>query len=421
MVLRLGSLLGGGLLLTVLGACSDDDSDRGDVNGGSAGSKPGGGAAGAAAQAGQSGAGGHGGSAGKGAAGSGAGARGGGAGAGGAGRGGAGTGGAQAGLGGEGGDGASGAGASGDAGQGGSGGSGEPGESRWDGCPNADDYEGDAEWPNVLEVTAGAIYCATFDESRTLKEELAQKALLRIAPGSYHLPSADVESLGLPSCIAYGEDTNGVPVTPGSITYGADETSGEVRYNYEFGASVPSPNRTLALQLNQTKPSGEAFEFELDGANDPDPFDDNRFYFVLCQSADEPCYSERVFDSCTHGTSILNRHEVTLEDGTLVLDLRLGQSAASTEPGAFVRAAGTFRGQSFEQTNYFRLIYNPEHHHFERHFAVLFDAPIDGACGLEISNFSAFDEVAPAAFTVDCELDRLDPLTVTDFSLMRVE
>jgi hypothetical protein len=417
MVLRLGSLLGGGSLLIALGACSDDASDGGDANGGSAGSKPSGGAAGAAARAGQSGAGGN---AGKGGAGSGAGGRSGEAGVGGAGRGGAGVGGAQAGLGGEGGGGASGAGASGEAGEAGSGGSGDPGDSRWDGCPSADDYEGDAEWPNVLEVTTGAIYCATFDENRTLKEELAQKALLRIAPGSYHLPPADTDDLGLPTCIAYGEDEKGVPATPGSVAYSADETSGEVQYSYELGASVPSPSRQLTLQLNQTKPSGQAFEFELDGANDPDVFDVSSFSLVLCQSLDEPCYTDRVFDSCTHETSALNRHELTFDDdGTVVLDLRIGESIASTEPGAFVRAAGTFRGQSFEQTNYFRLIYNPEHHHFERHFAVLFDEPIDGACGLEISGFSVDEGTPPTAYTVDCELDHLEALSVTDFSLTR--
>jgi hypothetical protein len=413
MLLRFGSWLGAGLLLTAVGACSDDTTDGRDSNAGSAGSKPSGGAAGTGAHGGRSGAGGN---AGKGGADGGAGAR---AGAGGAASGGAGDAGAAAGLGGESGEGGHG-GTSGDAGDAGSAGSGEPGESGWEECPTADDYVGDAEWPNVLEATPGAIYCATFDESRTLKEELAKKALLRIPPGTYRLPTERTENLGLPICIAFGERLMGVPIPPRAVAYTTTALGTDVSHRYVFDATAPSPERLLSIGFDQITPSGDPFHFTLDGGpNDFDSFDSPSFSFALCDSAEEPCSYDRIFDSCTHESSTLNRHELTLDTGAVVLDLRIGASAASTEPGAFVRAAGTFRGQNFEQTDYFRLIYNPEHHHFERHFAVLFDEPIDGACGLEISGVSAFDEVTPSAFSVDCELDRLETLSVTDFSLTR--
>lgn len=310
-------------------------------------------------------------------------------------------------------------GASGAAGEAGSGNGGAPGD-RWAACPAADDYAGNDTWANTLEVTEGGIYCATFNESRTLKEELANKALLRIAPGTYRLPPGPTADLGLPACIAYGEAGSGVGITPGSVAYTATPIADEVSHRYGFDAMASNPERKLSLSLDQMTGSEAPFDFRLDGrANAFDEFDSDSFSFVLCQGSEEPCYPAVVFDSCTHESSTLNRHELTLDAGTLVLDLRIGMSVASTEPGAFVRAAGTFRGQSFEQTNYFKLIYNPEHHHFERHFAVLFDEPIDGACGIEISGFSAFDETLPVAYTVDCSLDRLDPLTVTDFSLTR--
>lgn len=409
MVLRIGSLVFGGALLAATSACSGDSSHR--ATGGSSGATFEGGAAGAA----QGGLGGD--NAGRGGAGGAAGARAGAAGADAAGRGGTGAAGSpQAGLGGEGGHGSGG-----ESGEpGGAGAAGQPSDSRWAGCPTADDYAGDSHWPNRLEVTEGGIYCATFDESRTLKEELAKKALLRIAPGTYRLPTEAAEDVGLPVCVAYGESGTGVPMSPRSIEYTAAPFSGEINHRYTFHAVAPSPDRQLVLGLDQRTPSGETFDFNLDGGpTDFDSFDADGFSFVLCQSLEEPCYADRVFDSCTHESSTLNRHELTLEDGALVLDLRIGASAASTEPGAFVRAAGTFRGDSFEQTNYFRLIYRPEHHHFERHFAVLFDAPIQGACGLEISGFSAFDETTPSVYTVDCELDRLEPVSVSDFSLTR--
>ena len=45
---------------------------------------------------------------------------------------------------------------------------------------------------------------------------------------------------------------------------------------------------------------------------------------------------------------------------------------------------------------------------------VLFDEPIDGACGIQISTFPVDPEgVAPTAATVDCALDAIDSLTVS--------
>ena len=123
-------------------------------------------------------------------------------------------------MGGEGGTGSGGEGGEGGD-TGGAGAAGQPSDSRWAGCPTADDYAGDSDWPNRLEVTDGAIYCATFDESRTLKEELAKKALLRIAPGAYPLPNGPTADLGLPACIAYGENGSGVPMSARNIEYTA--------------------------------------------------------------------------------------------------------------------------------------------------------------------------------------------------------
>ena len=40
-------------------------------------------------------------------------------------------------------------------------------------------------------------------------------------------------------------------------------------------------------------------------------------------------------------------------------------------------------GTQLNQADYFKLIYSPEHHHFVRHFGVLFDTPVDGTCGLK--------------------------------------
>jgi len=313
----------------------------------------------------------------------------------------------------------SGSGGAGESGSAGSAGNGE--DPRWAACPSADEFEDDASWPDTLEVTGTGVYCATFDESRTLKEELAKKALLRVTPGSYRLPAAEQEGLALPVCIAFGEDGVGVPALPRSTTHEANST-GEVTYHrYGFVSEQPDPARRLTIDLQMSLPNGETPGFVLDG-DAPDLFGPTEPLnaFALYESLDESGFWDRRFDSCTHESSNLNHHEIVFDDGEIALDLRIGQSYASTEPGAFVSASGTFRGVAFEQSNYFKLVYRPAHHHFERDFAVLFDEPIDGACGIQILTFPADPEgIAPTAATVDCALDPIDALAVQSFTLTR--
>lgn len=294
-------------------------------------------------------------------------------------------------------------------------------DARWTACPTAEEFEDQASWPDTLEVTEGAVFCATFDENRTLKEELAKKALLRVTPGSYRLPAAQQEGLSLPICIAFGANGAGVPATPRSTSHQANPFDGKVSHRYGFVSEQPDPARRVSTDLYLTLPEGQAPGFVLDGDH-PDLFGPTEPHngFILCESLDESCFPERSFDSCTHASSRLNRHQLALEGGDLTLDVRIGDSFASTEPGAFVAARGTFRGVAFEQKNYFKLIYRPTHHHFERDFAVLFDEPIDGACGLKIEAFPADPQgPAPAAASIDCALDTIDALTVDTFSLTR--
>ena len=339
--------------------------------------------------------------------------------------GGAGVGG-SAGKGGDGGTAGSAAGSAGDggvgggAGESGAGGSaGEGGDLRWAACPTADAFEDDASWPDTLEVTGTGVYCGTFDESRTLKEELAKKALLRVTPGSYRLPARAQAGLALPVCIAFGQDSAGVPAIPRSTTHQASSISGQTYHRYGFVSEQPNPARRLTIDLYLTLPDGEAPGFVLNG-DAPDVFGPTEpiHAFVLYDSLDGSAFLDRRFDSCTHESSRLNRHELAFEGGQMTFDVRIGQSSASTEPGAFVGARGTFRGVEFEQNDYWKLVYRPAHHHFERDFAILFDEPIDGACGIRILAFPADAQgVAPTAATVDCALDPIDALAVQSFTL----
>lgn len=288
----------------------------------------------------------------------------------------------------------------------------------WQGCPDAEDFGGADDGPHTLTASAASVYCAMFEESRTLKEELEAKAMLRVAEGSYGLPGADASDFALPICVRSSAAPHAVLQTPGSVTYTSQAGSGTTThiYNYRQPFALGSGTRTLDTRLELVTGAGETPGIVLDGENVP-AFDEtsDRVSFTLCEDPDN-CYPARIFDSCTFENATVQVHTVDLgEDGQVELEVHIGESFASTEPGAFVRATGSYRGQSFDQRDYFRLVYSPDHHHFARDFAVLFDTPIDGACGIEIARLEPFEpESEPnEAYAIDCELDRIETLSVT--------
>jgi hypothetical protein len=298
-----------------------------------------------------------------------------------------------------------------------SGASGESGDGpEWEGCPTADDYGVEAG-PHAVNVTDDATYCATFDENRTLKQELAAKALLRITPGRYALPGADRDDLGLPSCLRFGATSRAIPVTGGQATYTADPFDGQVIHRYQFTQTLVADGnaRRLRTEFLDRTPATETPAFVLDGTEVDFAAQDFIRYLTLCP-ADGDCAADTFFDSCEHRSARLHSHALTLGSGagTVTFELRISESFSSTEPGAFVRASGTFRGTPFEQRDYWKLVYNPAHHHFVRNFAVLFDEPIDGVCGIQVMGLEPLDDALTpdVAATVDCELNETGPLTV---------
>lgn len=291
----------------------------------------------------------------------------------------------------------------------------------WEGCPGADAYTGPTEGKHPVTATGSAIYCALFDESRTLKEELRAKAMLRVAEGAYSLNAEAAQSYRLPLCIRTRESPEPVLGEAGSVTYETSTYDNLTYHNYVYSQAWTlgnvTQNLTARLQLIATE--AKPASLTLDGSERPlFEQDASRFDVELCQGMSE-CWPVLQFRSCDFDAARLNLHEVELDDGNVTLSLRIGESFASTEPGAFVRAQGTFRGVAFDQTDYWKLIYNPDHHHFARDFAVLFDEPIDGVCGLEVSRLEPFepDSEPDEAYAIDCDLERIDTLKVESHKL----
>jgi hypothetical protein len=160
------------------------------------------------------------------------------------------------------------------------------------------------------------------------------------------------------------------------------------------------------------KLSGKPFvPLAIDGSS-PDFLGGRDYVISLCPSA--TCmgtWNQVNFYSCTATTDSLNRHTISFAGGQMVLDVMIGMAGAGTGPSAFVKASGTLDGTAFQQTDYWKLVYRPEHHHFRRNFAVLFDAPIGGACGVKVENVK--DAQLVQMHTINCDLSNIEARTIT--------
>jgi hypothetical protein len=291
----------------------------------------------------------------------------------------------------------------------------------WEHCPDSTVYTGDDSWSGTLAVTSDALYCGGFNEERTLEAEQIYKAQMRLVPGEYAVPASDGEhSLALPVCTLVG---SGVP---GPTMNGAGDTSVTLQswsgttYTYLVGSQplVDPLDAAFTLQHALVLYGDEGSDPEILTANGegPDPNTGAGVGFYLYPEGGSQYDADAInFYSCNDATWTPESHWVEFDGGDITLDLLLGENTVQTAPGSFARAAGTLDGESFEITNYFQLFYRPDHHHFGRHFAVLFDAPIGQVCALRIEQVDPL-EGPPTAIvsTAECDLTVIEVRETTD-------
>lgn len=311
-----------------------------------------------------------------------------------------------------------------------------------EGCPTALDYVGDASWPLHIIATDTALYCGLANESfrdwETMTvdwpQQRAHRVQLQLAPGTYPLPSADGEyALRLPLCVYFERD--GAPsqlAGDGTLQITSNTFEGTRYVFYSYQQPMLSADGTTSwvaeVTLSGMEPK-EALATQLDGlplnrfnfgANEGDLSTQLMLCSPHCTAPDEL----RFIDACHFVGFDTRRHLVTFDGGSVELDLRYGVSPASTEPGQFERASGTLDGTAFEYENYWDLVYTPEHHHFARHFLVLFDEPIGEACALAAEGLDEnyWDEFGPepAVRLLDCGLNELEERRVTGDDFERI-
>jgi hypothetical protein len=289
-------------------------------------------------------------------------------------------------------------------------------------CPTSLDYVGDSAWKHRLVVTAGAQYCGEQLEIRTLEQEFATKAKLTIAPGTYPLPeTAGTYEFALPVCFDLG--TRGVaPTFAGAGQLRTTRTTNPIvsyiDYTHQFNqplTSADSSTWSFCRYISYWSMSGsEPAPDTLDGSV-LFQWGDNGYNsgLQLCEGTSCDEWNDISFAACNPPFK-LYRHTVTFQGGQVVLDVRIdGAVGVSAMPAAFVAAQGTLDGTAFAQTDYWKLVYSAPHHHFVRHFAVFFDAPISGACGLKVIDVDAYDRSLPEVDTIQCDLTNIAARTVT--------
>ena len=289
---------------------------------------------------------------------------------------------------------------------------------QWAHCPPAVDWVGDAAWTGSVEVGARAVYCGDIDEGRTLEQERDAKALLRIVEGAYPLPVVEGEhTLALPFCVRREDgrepqlmDGAGSTVVSISTWSGSTYTTLKGSQPAADGGVWWLEHSLLLVGAEDAPPDALALD---GGPSDPTTGAGGEFA-LYPQGGSATDVTSTQFTPCSDPGWHHDVHHIEFDGGQATLELELGLNTFATAPGRFSRASGDLDGVDFVVEDYFQLIYRPEHHHFVRHFALIFDEPIGEACALRIEEVDPWEGEATAVVSIaDCDLVPLSARAVS--------
>jgi len=280
-----------------------------------------------------------------------------------------------------------------------------PIEGLWSWCEQNPTLGSPSEGEVQLEILNDALFCSASTDNLTFSDALAFKSQVRFIPGQYGLPSSSgTYSATLPACLYWGEGRERANLNgEGHMEVGNWGTS---RY-YSINQPLLSPDGepwTLNL-LVTTAPSGEA-TYNLTGSLPTEPGGLMSQRIDLCPSEvvgiDGCSGSQTPFYTCDYDQLGADLHTIAFEGGEVALSFHKDTFGIGdgTEPSEFSRATGTLDGTPFDQQDFFQLLYSPTHHHFNRSFGVLFDDPIEEACGLLVEHIDPWSSEPSATVGV---------------------
>jgi hypothetical protein len=293
----------------------------------------------------------------------------------------------------------------------------------WEYCPPSTAWIGDESWTGTVTANTEAVYCGAFDEERTLEQELAAKMLVKIPRGTYKVPAdaSKKNAMSFPVCTKTANSSlqPQVIANPGTADVAVNPWGG-VAYTYVHALqplTVPLDKSSWWFEPTYVlvgKKGAVPNVLELNGG--PNNLDGSGIdFYVYADGMNYYDVTSVHAKTCMDSTWTKNTHTIEFDGGNVILELWLGENTTQTAPGIFKHAYGFLDdGGAFDSDDYFQLIYRPTHHHFQRNFAVLFDAPLGKACGLKIEDVDPIDaEPTAVVHTINCDLSNIDELAVT--------
>lgn len=266
----------------------------------------------------------------------------------------------------------------------GSGDSADAGDGGFDPCPGPEAYIGDGGWGGVLEVGPEQCFLAASIEGRPLEEMYRTQAIMRIPAGTYSVPiEVGAYPMRLPTCVQRFDPTD--IFTLGDVGELTVQRYGEYVELSLWQYVYDELGREWRMRVAM---SGEGTNLHVDMG------------YIIDYS---PSYymSDNAFPYYERW-----RHTVVFEGGELTSDF-FAAWGGTPSSGLLVRASGTLDGVAFEQADYWKLVNNHDHHFFGADWAVIFDEPIGGACGLRVDDGNPIGSMVMydlAVHTIDCDL-----------------
>ena len=270
-------------------------------------------------------------------------------------------------------------------------------------------------WDGALTISEDTLFCGESREDRSLDEEQAAKVQLRLMASALDFPiEGGAGVITLPACAAFAPDEEGLQSSGEGVlnmvpvTYGAESF-----FNLFIEQPMVGPDGTAWTLRVAMSGTGNPEQLDLHG-DYGGPFMDPQISVTLCLGDCADYTDQRLLGSCTFEGVKDQRHDLTFEGGELGLTLRIGDSFASTEPAILLKAEGTLNGEPFTQTDYWSLVYNPEHHHFSRDARVWLNPPVGEVCALEALGFDPWGEdPATTVRALGCDGGLLSELPLT--------
>lgn len=266
----------------------------------------------------------------------------------------------------------------------------------WAWCPAASDYVGDAAWTDRL-VVPDFLRCVMGDEGRTLEEDLVGKAQLWVAAGEYPFPPREAASgaMSLPFCVNTRDGEGPSPDGDGTFTVMVGD------FVSQFDLTSPLDDGSMFSISTYLEREGDM----------PVPWPGGALDDSLTGGFGAPgmlngqlMYGHRLGPCAGNSEWLEITAAATFGAGNIEFSYRAMPGSVSTGPSGGFRAQGTLDGTAFDVDDYFRIFYAAEHHHFGGQYAVFFDEPIRGACGLRLHAGTGERSLS----LVDCDLVTLE-------------